>query len=402
MEIVEVPKGLALALELRGRLDMSTSATSQDRLVGLIDRGHNRLALDLTHLEYISSAGLRVLLTVLKKIKNTNGKIVIYGFREDVKRIFEIAGFGALFPIYSNAAEAMSAFRWSHPLAKFVRADRQGPNDGAYFGETIDVDALQAEILRAASEHHWKHEQILDRKDCKLFGLSKRSPTANKSVYLSSGMHGDEPAPPLAILNLLWQNQWPADWNIFLCPCLNPSGFRANRRHNPDGIDLNRDYSDSKSEEIRAHIAWLEEQPSFSMTASLHEDWESTGFYVYQFGPLSVEPVIQHVLGQVAKVCPIDQSPEIDHLPAEGGALDQAFLSLQANEALIDSLAECEKPTDFLKRNNSVWTEQNYLISRKTRVSYTFESASAMPLEVRVKALTQAVHALLSCPDEIF
>jgi protein MpaA len=402
MEIIEVPKGFALGLEFRGRLDMSTSALTQDKLVGLIAKGHNRLALDLSHLEYISSAGLRVLLTILKKVKVSNGKIVVFGFRDEVKRIFEIAGFTALFPMYATAAEALRAFRWSHPLAKFVRAERQGPNDGAYFGETIDIDALQNEILRAGREHHWNCEPFLDEEDCKLFALFRLSPTATKTIYLCSGMHGDEPAPPLAMLNLLWQNQWSADWNIYLVPCLNPAGFRANQRANAQGIDLNRDYCDSKARETRAHVAWLEKQPTFSVAGSLHEDWESAGFYLYQFGPLAVEPVIGHILEHVAKVCPIDQSPEIDHLPAEGGELDLAFQSLQINEALIDGLAESSAATMFIRRSGSTWTEQSYLVNRKTRVSYTFETASAMPLEVRVKALTQAVIALLNCPHEIF
>jgi murein peptide amidase A len=402
MEIIEVPTGLALKLQLLGRLDMATSAPVQEKLVSLVNKGHNRLALDFSNLEYISSAGLRVLLTLLKKVKSSNGKVVIFGFKDHIKRIFEIAGFTALFPMYPTEAEALTAFRWSHPLAKFVRADRQGPNLGGYCGETIDIDSLQNEMLRAAAEHDWTSERFLDEPDCKLFALSRTSPTASKSIYLSTGIHGDEPAPPLAMLNLLWQNIWPADWNVCLVPCLNPSGFRANKRVNAEGIDLNRDYCDIKARETRAHIAWLEKQPAFSAAASLHEDWESAGFYCYQFGPLAVEPVILHILNNVAKVCPIDQSREIDHLPAEGGALDLALHSLQINEELIDGVANSSSGTKLLRRSGSTWTEQTYLVNRKTRVSYTFETASTMPLEVRVKALTQAVGALLNCPHEIF
>ena len=75
---------------------------------------------------------------------------------------------------------------------------------------------------------------------------------------------------------------------------------------------------------------------------------------------------------------------------------------MQINEALIDGLAEKSVDTSMLRNSGSAWTEQTYLINRKTRVSYTFESASAMPMETRVKAMTQAVSALLSCPHEIF
>src|SRR5207237_8762818 len=84
-----------------------------------------------------------------------------------------------------------------------------------------------------------------------------------KRVYLSSGMHGDEPAGPLAVLELLRDNPWPKDLELWLCPCLNPSGFSLNRRENEAGIDLNRDYRRIQTAEIRAHISWLQEKPLF-------------------------------------------------------------------------------------------------------------------------------------------
>lgn len=243
---------------------------------------------------------------------------------------------------------------------------------------------------------------MLDEEGCSLLALSRTSPTATKSVYLSSGMHGDEPAPPLTILELLWRNEWPAEWNIYLCPCLNPAGLRANSRENAGGIDLNRDYYESASKEIRAHVAWLAKQPQFSVAMSLHEDWEAGGFYFYQLGPLSVEPVIHYVRGQLAEVCTIDESSMIDRLPAEEGMLDLAFHSLQVNEALIDELGDPPSDASHFSKRRCIWSEPIFLINRKTRVSYTFESASAFPLELRVQALTRAVDALLSCPHEIY
>jgi anti-anti-sigma factor len=402
MEIVETRWGPALVLACKGTLDIHTSPPAQDKLLSLIDQGYNHLALDFSELESISSAGLRVLLTVLKKSKSVNGKVVIFGFKKYVKGIFEIAGFTALFPMYHTAEEALGAFQWTHPLARFVRAPRQGPNAGAYFGETIDIDALQLETLEAAQRLGWTCEPFWDEAGCRLFALSRLSSTATRTFYLSSGIHGDEPAPPLAVLKLLQENRFPMDWNIYLCPCLNPQGFRQNQRASAEGIDLNRDYFKSKSKQIRAHVAWLEKQAPFSLAVSLHEDWEAAGFYVYQLGPLSVEPVIRHIIDAVAKVCTIDHSSTIDHLPAEQGALDLAFHSLQVNEKLIDELDVPSTDSGRFQRADCIWSEPIFLVNRKTRVSYTFESASAFPLEVRVEAMTQAVNALLSCPHEIY
>jgi murein peptide amidase A len=401
MEIVEVRWAFALALELKGRLDITTSSMAQERLLALIEEGHVRLALDLSKLEYISSAGLRVLLVILKKIKSRNGKIVLFGAKDYIKGIFDIGGFSALFPMYASADEALNVFRGASSTARFVTAERQGANCAAYCGETIDIDAVQNETARLAREQGWTCESLLNEDGCELIALSRVSPSARKSIYLSSGMHGDEPAPPLAILNLFWQHQWPSDWNIYICPCLNPRGFRVNQRVNPDGIDLNRDYRDSKSKEIRAHVAWLEKQPSFSVTASLHEDWEASGFYVYQLGQLSADSVTRHILRQVEQICAIDHSSMIDQLPADEGVLDLALHSLQMNEALIDRLGETSTDTIIVRRSNSIWSEPIFLVNRKTQISYTFESASACPLELRVQALTRAVNALFACSHEV-
>jgi anti-anti-sigma factor len=403
VEIAEVCWGSALVLALRGRLDFHTSAEAQAKLLSFIDKGYIHLALDLSRLEYISSGGLRILLTTLKKLKNSNGRMVLLGLPDFIRGIFDIAGFTALFPIYASMQEAFDAFRWNHPLDQFVNTPRKGPNAGAYYGETIDIDALHEEVVRAAGDHGWECEHLLNEERCRLVAFSRVSSTATKSVYFSSGIHGDEPAPPLAIANLLWQNQWPPDWNIYICHCLNPQGFRLNQRANAEGIDMNRDYCGSKSREIRAHVAWLESKPAFSMTVSLHEDWESSGFYLYQLGPLSVESVIQHILEQVAEVSPIDESATIDHLPAEDGVLDLAFHSLQVNESLIDQLGDGKPVANVAAAQTagSIWSEPIYLINRKTRVSYTFESASALPIAVRVEALTRAVNALLDFPHEL-
>jgi len=77
MEINEVRWGPALVLELKGKLDVNTGSVAQAKLLSLIDQGYINLALDLSHLEYISSAGLRVLLSTLKKLKDCHGKIVL-------------------------------------------------------------------------------------------------------------------------------------------------------------------------------------------------------------------------------------------------------------------------------------------------------------------------------------
>src|SRR5437899_1686204 len=158
---------------------------------------------------------------------------------------------------------------------------RLGKNIGKYFGEGVDIERVIAEMETAAEAHGWRSESFLSTTTFKLLGLTRKATNPVKRVYISAGIHGDEPAGPLAVLQLLQENRWPTNADIWLCPCLNPTGFPLNSRENAQGVDLNREYLQPKTEEIRSHIAWLEKQPEFDVSLCLHEDWEAHGFYVY-------------------------------------------------------------------------------------------------------------------------
>ncbi len=77
------------------------------RLTG--EEGHGRLLIDMKDLEYISSAGLRVLLLGAKGMKARNGELLLCGLRENVKEVFDISGFTALFKIFPSESEALAS-----------------------------------------------------------------------------------------------------------------------------------------------------------------------------------------------------------------------------------------------------------------------------------------------------
>lgn len=92
MEIKEKRDGDKLTIELEGRLDTVTSATTENDILGrLAEIKH--LTLDLEALEYVSSAGLRTVLSLQKAMDANGGDMVITHVREDVLEIFEITGF---------------------------------------------------------------------------------------------------------------------------------------------------------------------------------------------------------------------------------------------------------------------------------------------------------------------
>src|SRR5688572_5848689 len=144
---------------------------------------------------------------------------------------------------------------------------------------------LVARFESAARENGFRCERYAEVAGCPLIAWTKRTPAPRPRLYLSGGIHGDGPAPPLALLEMLESGTFDSRANWLICPLLTPSGFLKRTRESAEGVDLNRDYKDIRSAEIRAHINWLQRQPNFEITFSLHEDWESVGFYLYELNP---------------------------------------------------------------------------------------------------------------------
>ena len=192
-------------------------------------------------------------------------------------------------------------------------------------------------------------------------------------VYLSAGIHGDEPAGPLALLELLRQGFFtsPVQWSV--CPMLNPSGLVASSRGNACGVDLNRDYWLRSTLEVIAHALWLDARPTPDLFISLHEDWESAGFYFYEINLGADDPRRAHrILDAVRPWFPPEPGPEIDgHESREPGWIYHA--------------AEPDLPEG--------WPEAIYLAKKGCPISFTFETPSHASLEQRVSAHAAAVKA---------
>ena len=111
MKIQDHKKGSTAVVEVEGRLDSVTSNELEKKLLSLLQGGEKNLLIDFTGLDYISSAGLRVLLIAAKKTKAAGGRVVLANLVNNVKEVFEIAGFTGIFPIFQSQAEALAAFK---------------------------------------------------------------------------------------------------------------------------------------------------------------------------------------------------------------------------------------------------------------------------------------------------
>jgi protein MpaA len=237
----------------------------------------------------------------------------------------------------------------------------------------LDPPALALRFAAAGRAAGFRIEPYGEIDGCPLFALTRRTLGPRPRIYLSSGIHGDEPAPPLTLLAMIEAGVFDARANWFICPLLNPAGLVRGIRENATGLDLNRDYKDLQSPEIQAHVRWLQRQPNFDVSLSVHEDWESTGYYLYELNPGQRPSLAEPMIAAVTAVCPIDHSPLIDGRESRAGILRPV--------------------SDPLLRER--WPESIYLRAHHTGLTYTLESPSAFPLEQRIAAHRTALETAI-------
>lgn len=195
-------------------------------------------------------------------------------------------------------------------------------------------------------------------------------------VYISAGIHGDEPAGPLALLDLMSAGFFSEEITWTICPALNPGGLSLGTRENRSMIDLNRDYLVLSSLEIAAHSRWLSRRPVQDLFISLHEDWESTGFYFYEINLCEDRPErAAAILAAVEPFFAPEPGPEIDGHEVRGAGW-------------ICHCAEADLPDS--------WPEAIYLAKNGCKLSFTLETPSSLNLAKRVSAHRAAVSEIIS------
>jgi anti-anti-sigma factor len=97
----------ALIVTIAGRMDAVSAPEFDKRNDEWIGQGETLFILDFQGLDYISSAGLRSILILGKKLSAKKGKLWIVSVRDVVKEVFQISGFGSLFPILESAEAAL-------------------------------------------------------------------------------------------------------------------------------------------------------------------------------------------------------------------------------------------------------------------------------------------------------
>ena len=164
-----------------------------------------------------------------------------------------------------------------------------------------------SEILDRLNELDLPKNIIGTAYDYPIYKLYLQSSTkTQKHVLITSGLHGDEPGGIEAALQFLSRDNSNLlkSFNFTIIPCINPYGYVQNTRENRDGIDINRMFESDEIKEVRIIKEALGET-QFSFTIDFHEDYDATGFYLYE-GKDDKKFIGPEIVHHVTAIGPID------------------------------------------------------------------------------------------------
>jgi hypothetical protein len=203
----------------------------------------------------------------------------------------------------------------------------------------------------------------MDGQSC--YQLASRRDISECQLYLSAGIHGDEPAGTEGLY--AWANQ---NWKILskipvvIYPCLNPWGLMENSRFTLEGKDLNRQWDKGEDASI-TEIMKRTSGAQFSLAVNLHEDYDAHGIYLYE-PPTGKkrDDLASQILDSGSEYIPIDSRKKIEGRWARGGIIRPAPSSL---------------PKEGLP-------EAAFLQESRADRTFVFETPSELDLRVRIQA----------------
>ena len=109
IELISEKIGSAATIRINGRVDVETTKQLEDAANALIDQGETTLILDFTGVRYISSWGLRGVLSIAKKLNTAKGQLLISGLNAMVKEVFAVSGFDSMFKTFPTIEDAVAS-----------------------------------------------------------------------------------------------------------------------------------------------------------------------------------------------------------------------------------------------------------------------------------------------------
>lgn len=107
MQLQEIIHPTTTILRIKGRLDATATTELEQKVLLNLDRGITHLIMDFSELEYINSAGLRILVMSYQRLHSRGGQVMVCGVRDYIAEIFEISGYNRIFVMCHDLAQAL-------------------------------------------------------------------------------------------------------------------------------------------------------------------------------------------------------------------------------------------------------------------------------------------------------
>jgi len=98
----------AVVVRIKGKVDADTATSLEECFTHQIAQNENKIIVNLEGLDYISSAGLRVVLAAAKNLKALHGELLFVGLKGSVEKVFKISGFYSAFKIFDTEETALA------------------------------------------------------------------------------------------------------------------------------------------------------------------------------------------------------------------------------------------------------------------------------------------------------
>jgi anti-sigma B factor antagonist len=109
MDLSDETRAGVTVVKARGRLDAASSGMFAERLGGLVSGAQPRLVIDFAEVDFVSSAGLRAVLILVKKVKAANGMFALCAVQGPVREVLDITGFTTMIAIHPELSSALAA-----------------------------------------------------------------------------------------------------------------------------------------------------------------------------------------------------------------------------------------------------------------------------------------------------
>jgi anti-anti-sigma factor len=107
MKMAQQEKDGIICFQIDGRLDAESAPQAEIQVKQVLQQGNLRLLFDMSKMDYISSAGLRVILMAVKELRNKKGKVVLCCLTPYVKEIFDVSNFSSIIPITDSVESGL-------------------------------------------------------------------------------------------------------------------------------------------------------------------------------------------------------------------------------------------------------------------------------------------------------